>query len=266
MRYKHKVNQSGFTLIEIIAIAVIVAIFGALMLTMLSDSFVKSSDPLKRLLKSTDLSKVMMNIMADYSPYPRWKKSTNYSAVSPPNKVLPTGMNGRFYICKATSGDSKSGSSEPQWRDSGDTQDGNVIWKADIWVKQTAYAVGDLVIPPNPNGHFYRCVTAGTSGLNEPTWPITGYAAISDGTAQWKRLLGYIYEEVFKPDTPSTPNLNNKKNSSYGQYYVAESRFVKFVSLSIQPITSGDPENILEIKLKNNEGETLTALFTAKEN
>jgi hypothetical protein len=34
----------------------------------------------------------------------------------------------------------------------------------------------------------------------------------------------------------------------------------------MQPISSGEPENVLEVKIKNDEGETLTALFTAKEN
>jgi prepilin-type N-terminal cleavage/methylation domain-containing protein len=249
-------NQSGFTLIEIIATVVVVAIFSAMMLTMFSDVLIKSSDPLRRVLKSSDLSKVMTNIMADYSPYPRWKASTSYSAANPTNKITPTGMNGRFYICK-TGGTSDS-TTEPTWRDYGDTQDGSVTWKAGVWVKQTSYAVGDMVIPTNPNGHFYRCVTAGTSGVTEPVWTLTGSTTINDG-AQWMRLLGYLNLQIGTADSV-------KKNNSYGQYYVVENRFVKFVSLVMQPIGSGEPENVLEVKIKNDEGETLTVLFTAKEN
>ncbi len=258
MIYKMHSNQSGFTLIEIIATVVIVSVFSVMMLILFSDSLIKSSDSLRRILKSSGLSNVMANIMADYMPYPRWKKSTSYSAANPINKVLPAGMNGRFYICTAVIGDKKSGTSEPQWRDYGDTQDGNVTWKAGIWVKQTSYAVGDIVIPTNPNGHFYRCITAGTSEASEPTWPLTGSATINNG-AQWKRLLGYLQLQIGTADA-------NLKDNSYGKYYVIENRFVKFVSNTIQPIGSGEPENVLQVKIKNDEGETLTALFTAKVN
>jgi len=266
MTYKIHSNQSGFTLIEIIATVVIISVFSAMMLTLFSDSLIKSSDSLKRILKSSDLSNVMAKITADYTPYPKWKASTVYSA-SPANKVLPTGMNGRFYIC--TNGGT-SGTSEPQWRDYGETQDGSARWKAGIWVKQTSYAAGDMVIPTKPNGHFYRCTTAGTSGATEPVWPLpTGSSTINDG-AQWVRLLGYLQLQI------GTADANLKNNSYYGKYYVIENRFVKFVSNTIQPIASGEPENVLEVKIKSVEinadstyrqGDmTLTALFTAKEN
>jgi hypothetical protein len=45
-----------------------------------------------------------------------------------------------------------------------------------------------------------------------------------------------------------------------------ENRFVKFVSNAIQPISTGEAENVLEVKIKNDEDEILTTLFTAKEN
>ena len=263
MIFKIHSNQSGFTLIEIIATVVIVSVFSAMMLTLFTDSLIKSSDPLKRILKLSDISNVMANITADYTPYPKWKASTAYSAA---NKVLPTGMNGRFYIC--TFGGT-SGTSEPQWRDYGETQDGSARWKAGIWVKNpAAYAAGDMVIPTNPNGHFYRCTTAGTSGASEPTWPLTGSATINNG-AQWKRLLGYLQLQIGTVDA-------NLKDNSYGKYYVVLNRFVKFVSNTIQPIGSGEPENVLQVTIKNVERNadgtyrqgdmTLTALFTAKEN
>ena len=250
---KKAINQAGFTLIEIIATVVIVSVFSAMMITMFSDSLIKSSDPLRRILKSSDLSKVMATINADYTPYPRWKASTSYAVG---NKVLPAGMNGRFYIC-STGGTNDV--SEPQWRDYGETQDGGARWKAGVWVMQTSYVVGDIVIPLNPNGHFYRCITAGTSGTMEPAWLPTGSATLNDGAVQWKRLLGYLNLQIGTADSV-------KKNNSYGQYYVVENRFVKFVSNAIQPIGTGDAENVLEVKIKNDEGETLTTLFTAKEN
>jgi len=266
MIYKMHSNQSGFTLIEIIVTVVIVSVFSAMMLTLFSDSLIKSSDSFKRISKSSDLSNVMTNIMADYATYPKWKAGTAYSAG---NKVLPTGMNGRFYICTSSG---TSGSSEPQWRDYGETQDGSARWKAGIWVKQTAYAAGDMVIPTSPNGHFYRCITAGTSGASEPTWPSKLDASIgfSDGGVTWKRLLKYLSDQI------GTADANLKDNSYYGKYYVVSNRFVKFVSNTIQPIGSGEPENVLQVAIKSVEinadgtyrqGDmTLTALFTAKEN
>jgi prepilin-type N-terminal cleavage/methylation domain-containing protein len=259
MKAKKQIIQSGFTLIEIIAVTVIVSVFSAIMLTMISESqygsLIKSSDPLRGVLKSSGLSKIMAYINADYAPYPRWKASTSYSAANPKNKILPTGSNGRFYICK-TGG--TSGTSEPQWLDYGETQDGNVKWKPGLWEKNTAYSVGDMIIPTNPNGHFYRCMSAGLSGSAEPLWPLTGQASVNDGSAQWMRLLGYLNLQIGA--------ANSTQDNNYGQYDVVDNRFVKFVSKAMQPISIGDSENVLEVKIKNDKGETLMALFTAKEN
>ena len=259
------INQSGFTLIEIIATVVIVSIFSAIMLNLFSDSFIKSSDALRNIFRSNDLSKVMANINSDYMPYPRWKASISYTVG---NKVLPTGMNGRFYICTVVTGDNRSGTSEPQWRDNGETQDGNVTWKAGIWIKTQPYAVGDIVIPTNPNGHFYRCIAAGTSDTSELSWPLTGGSSISDGGVRWARLLRYLSDRIGHSDPV------NMKNNSYGQYYVLENRFVTFVSNAIQ--TTSAKENVLEVRIqsveKNPDGtysqgeQVLTALFTANEN
>ena len=84
------INQSGFTLIEIITTVLIVSIFSAIMLNLFSDSLIKSSDALRNIFRSNDLSKVMANINSDYiMPYPRWKASTFYSSTTnPPNKIF----------------------------------------------------------------------------------------------------------------------------------------------------------------------------------
>lgn len=39
--------------------------------------------------------------------------------------------------------------------------------------------------PPNRNGFRYRVTQAGTSGANEPTWPMELGQIVSDGTVQW---------------------------------------------------------------------------------
>lgn len=74
------------------------------------------------------------------------------------------------------------------------------------WVASTAYAVDDLVQPTTPNGHFYKCTVAGTSGSSEPTWPTDG-TTVTDGGVTWEdvgevpTLLGTL---TFSD--PSAPN------------------------------------------------------------
>ncbi|MFZ5586149.1 MAG: hypothetical protein ACOZHQ_09490 [Thermodesulfobacteriota bacterium] len=53
------------------------------------------------------------------------------------------------------------------------------------WQASTAYTLGQQRIPTTPNGHYYQCTTAGTSGASEPTWPSTG--TVSDGSVVWTR-------------------------------------------------------------------------------
>jgi hypothetical protein len=52
------------------------------------------------------------------------------------------------------------------------------------WVPATAYAAGQLVRPPNANGQVFQCVTAGTSGSSQPSWPAYGLT-VTDGSATW---------------------------------------------------------------------------------
>ncbi len=73
-------NGSGFTLIEIIVTVVIVAILWSMIIifltipkkdttgniTYIKGSFMQSIDPVKRLQKTSDLHRIMANIMADY--------------------------------------------------------------------------------------------------------------------------------------------------------------------------------------------------------
>lgn len=60
-----------------------------------------------------------------------------------------------------------------------------------IWEQSRAYVVGDFILPTEfaktadvggkARKYFYKCTTAGTSGANEPTWPIS--LTVTDGTA-----------------------------------------------------------------------------------
>ena len=56
------------------------------------------------------------------------------------------------------------------------------------WVANTAYALGDTVVPTIDNTYYYECTTAGTSdATTEPTWPTGTGATVADGTVVWTR-------------------------------------------------------------------------------
>jgi len=54
--------------------------------------------------------------------------------------------------------------------------------------RSTAVTLGQTTIPATPNGHMYRCSTAGTTGSGEPTWPTTNGGTVTDGTAVWTEM------------------------------------------------------------------------------
>ncbi|WP_415034414.1 hypothetical protein [Azonexus sp.] len=59
---------------------------------------------------------------------------------------------------------------------------------ADAWEDETDYAVGAVVKPTTGTDlHAYRCITAGKSGISEPTWPVNG-STVTDGTATWEDI------------------------------------------------------------------------------
>jgi hypothetical protein len=54
---------------------------------------------------------------------------------------------------------------------------------ASPWLGSTNYAVGALVRAPN--GHVYVCITPGTSGASQPTWPTNG-GTVTDSGVVWQ--------------------------------------------------------------------------------
>lgn len=63
---------------------------------------------------------------------------------------------------------------------------------AAAWEAATVYAAGALVLPTVADGHYYRCITGGTSHSAEPTWQTTPEATIADNTVIWEEagLIG----------------------------------------------------------------------------
>jgi hypothetical protein len=56
---------------------------------------------------------------------------------------------------------------------------------AAAWKPQTAYVAGAYVQPVPPNGHTYVATVAGTSGQNQPVFPLTVGASVPDGSVTW---------------------------------------------------------------------------------
>ncbi|MCX6376323.1 MAG: hypothetical protein NTU88_09885, partial [Armatimonadetes bacterium] len=53
------------------------------------------------------------------------------------------------------------------------------------WQALTEYAFGNYVKGTTPNGHRYRCITAGTSAATEPIWPTGTAETVDDDTVTW---------------------------------------------------------------------------------
>lgn len=52
------------------------------------------------------------------------------------------------------------------------------------WSGSASITLGAYRVPTTPNGHFYKCTTAGTTSSSEPTWPTNG-GTVTDGTVVW---------------------------------------------------------------------------------
>jgi phage tail sheath gpL-like len=57
------------------------------------------------------------------------------------------------------------------------------------WVTLHEYSLGDKVAPVTPNGYYYICVVAGTSGASEPAWPAAGGTVVDGYTCTWREYV-----------------------------------------------------------------------------
>lgn len=73
---------------------------------------------------------------------------------------------------------------------------------APAWITLTSYALDDLVLPTVNNGHYYKCVQAGKSGVVQPTFPVSSGAIIDDtqGATFWQATTSYGLNTVVKPN------------------------------------------------------------------
>jgi hypothetical protein len=64
----------------------------------------------------------------------------------------------------------------------------NIQLNFDTWAASTIYQEDDVCVPTSLNGHRYRCISAGRSGLEEPTWPTEAGGTVVDGEVSWQEF------------------------------------------------------------------------------
>lgn len=142
------------------------------------------------------------------------------------------------------------------------------------WRSGAVYTTGNNVIPTNFNGHYYNCTIGGTSGTSEPNWPETSAGGIipgTDGSVTWTEHINLrtllplttLRDRIGPEGSDQTANDygKNPDGTTYTKYHVDRNRFTQFVNDIDQDNDARGANNILKVTLKNDNGETLTALF-----
>ncbi len=67
----------------------------------------------------------------------------------------------------------------------------------DSWAASTAYSYADVrrAVTSQVTGLFFKCITAGTSGSNEPDWPTDIGGEVTDGSAVWQAISS-VYADL----------------------------------------------------------------------
>ncbi len=136
------------------------------------------------------------------------------------------------------------------------TADYNVYPK---WRSGMVYPAGSNVIPTNFNGRYYNTSSGGTSGNTEPNWNASPIPA--DNTITWLES-GRL--RILRPLTGLQTSIGAEEtdqDNAYGKYRVVRNRFTQFVNDIDQDSDASGANTILKVTLRNDNGETLTALF-----
>jgi hypothetical protein len=56
---------------------------------------------------------------------------------------------------------------------------------ANLWQRNEAYSLTDMIRPTRATGYAYECTNAGSSGNREPIWPRTLGSTVTDGSVTW---------------------------------------------------------------------------------
>lgn len=131
-----------------------------------------------------------VNTVAGYADTATWTASTVYASKS---RILE---GGKIYESQNSG---KSTATKPTFPTAADSTVDDKVG-ATTWIASTAYTLGNLVLPSNPNGYYYECTTAGTSGTGEPTWSATtGNTVNGNGTVVWTTRQIITWKQVGIP-------------------------------------------------------------------
>lgn len=133
------------------------------------------------------------------------------------------------------------------------------------WRGATPYNTNNYVVPRNFNGHYYKCTASGTShATSEPVWPLGSGGTVMDGSVTWTesgRLRDLLSLTTLRDRIGSTPNKYGANSDGTDTIYtVVTNRFIKLDNGIEENDTAGN-NNILKVTLKNDQDETLTAIF-----
>lgn len=128
------------------------------------------------------------------------------------------------------------------------------------WEPLKAYSENEIITSRSiPFGHLFICVSGGISGEAEPQWSTDKNNAIEDGGVIWRESKGEL-EPLISDLTQQSGEGSDV--SSYGKYDIKELTFIRFEDNSEIPTSAGEPENLLKLTIQNDQGESITSLFT----
>jgi len=128
------------------------------------------------------------------------------------------------------------------------------------WRSGAAYAVNTFVIPTNFNGYYYKS-SDGMSGNTEPDWSATPIPL--DNNITWTES-GRIRTLVSLLTLQTRIGAEGSdQDNAYGEYHVVKNRFTRFVDNIDQDSDTTGKNTILKVTLRNESGETMTALFVS---
>lgn len=135
---------------------------------------------------------------------------------------------------------------------------------AEKWAAGKPYAVGDKTVSRSePYGHLYICTVAGISDSTEPAWPTDSDASVTDGTVTWKEDGGELDVLLEKLSAPVPPSPDAVWDYGYGRYGIVSYGFIRFDGGTEIPAPAGSAQNLLKVSIRNEDGYTLTALFSS---
>lgn len=119
------------------------------------------------------------------------------------------------------------------------------ILTSGLWYPSTLYEPYQYVRPSTPSNYQYVCVSGGTSGTVEPTWPTTVGHTVTDGTCTWacEALTARVPFAIGAVDGQPAVSILNAFIQD------ASITSAKVHDLAADKITAGEIQAIVDIKL-----------------